>query len=54
MAREIDSPADELREDGVRAKRAAEAAVEPREKQRLDKIAKDDQAKVINIENDFS
>jgi hypothetical protein len=54
MAREIDSPADELREDGARAKHAAKAAIDPREKERLERIAKKDQAKAIDIENDFS
>jgi hypothetical protein len=54
MARDIDSPADELRKDGARAKRAAKAAVDPREKERLDRIAKEDQAKAIDIENDYS
>jgi hypothetical protein len=54
MAREIDSPADELREEGVHATRAAKVAVDSREKERLDRIAKEDQAKAIDIENDFS
>jgi hypothetical protein len=54
MAREIDSPADELRQDGARAKRAAKAALNPRKKERLNRIAKEDQAKAIDIENDFS
>jgi hypothetical protein len=54
MAREIDSPVDQLREDGARAKRAAKVAVDPREKERLDRIAKEDQAKAIGIENDLS
>jgi hypothetical protein len=54
MAREIDSPADELRNDGVRAKRTAKAAVDPKEKERLNRIAKEKQAKAIDIENDFS
>jgi hypothetical protein len=31
MAREIDSPVDQLHEDGARAKRAAKAAIDPRE-----------------------
>jgi hypothetical protein len=54
MARAIVSPADELREESARAKRAAKAAIDPKEKERLDRIAKDDQAKAIEIENDFS
>jgi hypothetical protein len=54
MARKTDSPADELREDGARAKPAAKAAVDPREKERLDRIAKEDQAKAMDIENGFS
>jgi hypothetical protein len=54
MAREIDSPADELRADGASVKRAANAAVDPRKKNRLERIAKEDQAKAIDIENDFS
>jgi hypothetical protein len=46
MAREIDSPVDQLHEDGARAKRAAKAAIDPREfliqgkKKRLVRIAK--------------
>jgi hypothetical protein len=47
MAREIDSPVDQLREDGARAKRAAKAAIDPREKERLVRIAKKDQAKLL-------
>jgi DNA-binding CsgD family transcriptional regulator len=54
MARRTGSPADELREHGARAKRAAKAALDPREKERLDRIAKEDQAKAIDVENDFS
>jgi hypothetical protein len=54
MARDIDSPADELREDGARAKRAAKAAIDPMERERLERIAKKDQAKAIDLENDFS
>jgi hypothetical protein len=54
MAREIESPADELREDGTRAKHAGQAAIDPREKERLERIAKKDQAKALDIENDFS
>jgi hypothetical protein len=53
MAREIDSPADELRGDAARAKRAAKAAVDPREKERLNRLAKEDQANAFDIENDF-
>jgi hypothetical protein len=33
MAREIDSPADELRDAGARAKRAAKAAIDPKKKE---------------------
>jgi hypothetical protein len=54
MAREIDSLADKLREDGAHAKRAAKVAVDTRAKERLDRIAKKDQAKAIDVENDFS
>jgi hypothetical protein len=54
MARKTDSPANELREDRARAKRAAKAAADPREKERLSRTAKEDQAKAIDIENDFS
>jgi hypothetical protein len=38
----------------ARAKRAAKAAIDPREKVRLVRIAKKDQAKAIDIENDLS
>jgi hypothetical protein len=54
MAREIDFPADELREDGALAKHAAKAAIDPREKERLERTAKKDQAEAVDIENDFS
>jgi hypothetical protein len=55
MEREIDSPADELREDGgARTKRAAKETIDPAEKERLDRIAKENQAKAVDLENDFS
>jgi hypothetical protein len=54
MAKDIDAPADELREDAARAKCEAAATVDPKAKARLKKIAKDDQAKAIDIENDLA
>jgi hypothetical protein len=53
MARANDSPADELREDGARAKHAAKAAVDPREKERLDSIAKKIRRKVLILRMTF-
>ena len=44
----------EIRVEGVHATSAAKVAVDSREKERLDRIAKEDQAKAIDIENDFS
>jgi hypothetical protein len=54
MARDFDAPADELRDEAARAKREAEATSDPKKKQRLKKIAEDDQAKAIDIENDVA
>jgi hypothetical protein len=54
VEREIDSPTDELREDGARTKRAAKETIDPAEKERLDRIAKENQAKAVDLENDFS
>jgi hypothetical protein len=54
MARDIDSPADDLRDYAARAKREAEATADPKKKQRLKKIAEDDQAQAIDIENDVA
>jgi hypothetical protein len=50
MARENDSLADELRADGARVKWATSAAVEPKKKNRLERMAKEEQAKAIDIE----
>jgi hypothetical protein len=52
MIRDIDAPADDLRDDAARAKREAEATSDPKKKERLKEIAKDDQAKAI--ENDVA
>jgi hypothetical protein len=54
MPREIDAPADDLREDAERAKRAAEMAVDPKKKSRFKKIAEDDVAEAVEIENDVA
>jgi hypothetical protein len=54
MERDIDAPADDLRDDAARAKRAAEATADPEKKQHLKKIAENDQAKAIDIENDVA
>jgi hypothetical protein len=54
MNRDIDAPTDDLRDDAARAKREAEATSDPNKKQRLKEIAKDDQAKAIDIENDVA
>jgi hypothetical protein len=52
MNRDIAAPADDLRDDAARAKREAEATADPKKKERLTEIAKDDKAKAIDIEND--
>jgi hypothetical protein len=54
MNRDIDAPADDLRDEAARAKREAEATADPKKKERLKEIAKDDQAKAIDIENDVA
>jgi hypothetical protein len=54
MTRDIDAPADDLRDDAARAKRKAEATADPKKKEQLKKIAEDDQAKAIDIENDIA
>jgi hypothetical protein len=54
MARDIDAPADDLRDEAARAKREAEATADPKKKQRLKKIAEDDQAEAIDMENDVA
>jgi hypothetical protein len=54
MNRDIDAPADDLRDEAARAKREAEATADPKKKEQLKEIAKDDQAKAIDIENDVA
>jgi hypothetical protein len=54
MDRDIDAPADDLREEAARARREAEATHDPEKKQRLNGIAEDDQAKAVDIENDIA
>jgi hypothetical protein len=54
MTRDIDAPADDLRDEAARTKRAAEATDDPKKKQRLKRIAEEDQAKAIDIENDVA
>jgi hypothetical protein len=54
MTRDIDAPADDLRDEAARAKRKAEATIDPKKKQHLKKIAEDDKAKAIDIENDVA
>jgi hypothetical protein len=54
MTRDIDAPADDLRDDASRAKREAEGTADPKKKQRLKKIAEDDQTQAIDIENDVA
>jgi hypothetical protein len=54
MNRDIDATADDLRDEAARAKREAEATADPKKKERLKEIAKDDQAKAIDIENDVA
>jgi hypothetical protein len=54
MVREIDAPADDLRKDAERAKRAAKVTADPKKKRRLNRIAEDDKGKAIDIENDFA
>jgi hypothetical protein len=54
MARDIDAPADGLRDEAARAKREAKATADPKKKQRLKEIVEDDKAKAIDIENDVA
>jgi hypothetical protein len=54
MTRDIDAPADDLRDEAARAKREAEATADPKKKEHLKEIAKDDQAKAVDIENDVA
>jgi hypothetical protein len=54
MARDIDAPADDLRDEAARAKREAEVTSDPKKRRRLNKIADEDQAKAIDIENDVA
>jgi hypothetical protein len=54
MTREIDAPADDLREDAKRAKRAAKETDDPKKKRRLNRIAEDNKGKAVDIENDFA
>jgi hypothetical protein len=53
MNRDIDAPADDLRDEAARTKREAEATSDPK-KERLKEISKHDQAKAIDIENDVA
>jgi hypothetical protein len=54
MTRDIHALADDFRGDASRAKREAEGTADPKKKQRLKKIAEDDQARAIDIENDVA
>jgi hypothetical protein len=54
MVRDIDAPADELRDQAARAKWEAEATSDPKKKQRLKEVAENDQARAIDIENDVA
>jgi hypothetical protein len=53
MTRDIDAPAGD-REEADRAKRAAQATIDPKKKSDLTKIAEDDRAKAVDIENDVA
>jgi hypothetical protein len=54
MTRDINAPADDLREEADSAKRAAEATRDPKKKSELKKIAEDDRAGAVDIENDVA
>jgi hypothetical protein len=54
MTRDIDAPADELREEASRAKRAASVVADPKAKSRQKKIAKGSNTKAVEIENDLA
>jgi hypothetical protein len=54
MNRDIDAPADDLRDEAARLKCEAELTSDPKKQQRLKEIAKDDQARAIDIENDVA
>ena len=54
VTRDIDGPANELREEASRAKRAASVVADPKAKSRQKKIAKDSNTKAVQIENDLA
>jgi hypothetical protein len=54
MDRDIDAPADDLRIEAARAHREAETTSDRKKKERLQKIAEDDTAQAIDIENDVA
>jgi hypothetical protein len=54
VTRDIDAPADELREEASRAKRAASVVADPKAKSRQKKIAKGSNTKAVEIENDLA
>jgi hypothetical protein len=54
MTRDMDAPANELRDEASRAKRAASVVTDPKAKSRQEKIAKDSNAKALEIENDLA
>jgi hypothetical protein len=54
MERDIDAPADDLRDDAARTERVAKATDDPKKKSRLKKIIEDDRAEAVDIENDVA
>jgi hypothetical protein len=56
MERDIDAPADDLRDDAARTERVAKVTDDPKKKSRLKKIIEDDRARAeaVDKENDVA
>jgi hypothetical protein len=54
MTRDMDAPANELRDETSCAKRAVSVVTDPKVKSRQEKIAKDSNAKPLEIDNDLA
>jgi hypothetical protein len=50
----IDAPADDLRDEASRAKQAATVVADPKAKGQHERIAKDNNAMAVEIENDLA
>jgi hypothetical protein len=54
MIPDIDAPADDLRDEASRAKQAATVVADPKAKGQHERIAKDNNAMAVEIENDLA